>query len=67
MATWQLTASDNQLKRLGFVLAYADYYFNWVSSASARCHVWACSFTSCRVNLQLNRELITMPRAGLQV
>jgi hypothetical protein len=29
LEAWQMTASDNQLKRLGFVLAYADYYFNW--------------------------------------
>lgn len=25
-------SSDTQLKRLGFILAYADYYFNWVRS-----------------------------------
>ncbi len=30
MASWQLAASDGQLKRLGFVLTYADYYFSWV-------------------------------------
>lgn len=27
-------SSDSQLKRLGFILAYADYYFNWVRTGA---------------------------------
>jgi hypothetical protein len=30
IGSWQLAAtSEHELKRLGFVLVYADYYFNW--------------------------------------